>query len=77
MLVLDYEQINFGAHTLKGASGYVGAAKLHYACYYIQDAYHRQGFQEMVDRYPSIVEAVIEFKRFLNKYAHEAVEGES
>ena len=24
------------AHGLKGASGYIGAGKLHYVCYYIQ-----------------------------------------
>jgi HPt (histidine-containing phosphotransfer) domain-containing protein len=31
----DYEQMNCGAHTLKGSSGYVGASRIHYACYYI------------------------------------------
>lgn len=35
----DYEQMNHGAHALKGASGYVGASRIHYACYYIQEAY--------------------------------------
>ena len=73
ILVLEYEQMNFVAHTLKGASGYVGAAKLHYVCYYIQEAYHQDRLQEMIDRYPSLVEAVIEFNRYYARYLHKTI----
>mmetsp|Transcript_33066 Transcript_33066/g.50723 ORF Transcript_33066/g.50723 Transcript_33066/m.50723 type:complete len:89 (+) Transcript_33066:27-293(+) len=31
----NYEMIKFHAHSIKGASGYVGATHLYYACYYI------------------------------------------
>lgn len=73
ILVLEYEQMNFVAHTLKVASGYVGAAKLHYVCYYIQAAYHHDRFQEMIDWYPSLVEAVIEFNRYYARYLHKTI----
>jgi len=31
----NYKEIKDLAHSLKGASGYVGASHLHYACYFI------------------------------------------
>ena len=37
--VQNYEQMNMAAHTLKGSSGYVGASRIHYACYFIQEAF--------------------------------------
>ena len=60
----DWTKMKDGAHTLKSASGYVGAGKIHYACYYIQKAHHENNFTEMQIHYPLIVEASIEFKRF-------------
>ena len=56
------------AHSLKGASGYVGAGKVHYACYYIQKAYSINDYDGMVNYYPLIVEACVEYKRFSRKY---------
>ena len=53
-----------GAHSLKGSSGYVGASKIHYACYYIQDAYSSGNYSGMVLYYPLLVEAIIEFQRY-------------
>lgn len=35
----DWDGMKAFAHSLKGACGYVGASHLHYACYYIQEAY--------------------------------------
>ena len=35
----DWEKLKVATHTLKGASAYVGAGKVHYACFYIQKAY--------------------------------------
>lgn len=63
----DYENMNCGAHTLKGSSGYVGASRIHYACYYIQEAFVSQQYDVMYERYPALVEAAIEFKRFSRK----------
>ena len=57
-----------GAHQLKGASGYVGAGRVHYVCYHIQNAFHTDDFKMMEDYYPLLVEACIEFKRFSRKY---------
>lgn len=56
---------------MKSASGYVGAGKLHYACYYVQSAWHANNFVNMVHYYPLIVEAAIEFKRFVRQYLAE------
>ena len=35
----DWTQLKMGAHQLKGASGYVGAGRIHYCCYWIQKAH--------------------------------------
>jgi len=32
---LNYDDYKEHAHALKGASGYIGASRIHYACYYI------------------------------------------
>ena len=32
----DYKEIKMLAHSLKGASAYIGASRLHYACFFIQ-----------------------------------------
>ena len=50
------------AHSLKGASGYVGASRLHYVCYFIQEHFVFNRFDKMLEYYPSLVEAAIEFK---------------
>ena len=55
------------AHSLKGACGYVGASRLHYSCYYIQEAHHLKQFDKMVEKYPRLVETAIEFKRYSRK----------
>ena len=49
---------------MKGASGYIGAGKIHYACYYICDACTKEDFNRTIKYYPLIVEAVIEFLRY-------------
>jgi HPt (histidine-containing phosphotransfer) domain-containing protein len=68
---LNYEQIQKEVHSLKGTSGYAGAARVHYACYYIQEAHHAHRYLEMIDRYPQLVEAVVEFRRYMRKYIHD------
>jgi HPt (histidine-containing phosphotransfer) domain-containing protein len=35
----DWNVMKMKAHSLKGACGYVGASRLHYSCYFIQEAY--------------------------------------
>ena len=63
--------MKMAAHTLKSASGYVGAGKLHYACYYVQSTWQAQDFKGMIFYYPLVVEACIEFKRFVRRYLAE------
>ena len=49
---------------LKGATGYVGAGRLHYICHHIKEAFANNDTQKMCDYYPLLVEKCIEFKRF-------------
>ena len=56
------------AQQLKMSSAYVGAGKLTYACFYMQDAYISPGKFDMIHYYPLLVEAVVEFKRYIRKY---------
>ena len=55
------------AHSLKGACGYVGAARLHYACYFIQEAHQNGQYHLMLEKYPRLVETAVEFKRHSRK----------
>ena len=50
------------AHSMKGASGYIGASRIHYACFFVQENFHKGDFEGMLDYYPAVVESVIEFK---------------
>lgn len=60
----DYENMKNKAHSLKGASGYVGAGILHKCCFDIQEAFLNKDFALMVSHYPALVEASIQFKIF-------------
>lgn len=55
------------AHSLKGASGYIGASRLHYVCYFIQEHFVFERNEKMLEYYPSLVEAAIEFKKYSRK----------
>jgi len=35
----DFKEMKNDAHSLKGASGYIAASHIHYACYFIQEHY--------------------------------------
>ena len=58
----DYEQMKNKVHSLKGASGYVGAGILHKVCFDIQEAFINSKFDAMLRLYPGLVEAAIQFK---------------
>ena len=68
----NYLEMKNHAHSLKGASGYVGASRLHYVCYFIQEHYVFNRYDKMLEYYPSLVEAAIEFKvysrQIISKY---------
>lgn len=63
----DWDGMKAFAHSLKGACGYVGASHLHYACYYIQEAYTLNQMDKMLEKYPKLVETAVEFKRYSRK----------
>ena len=52
------------AHKIKGAASYVAASRLHYVCWFIQSHFLKGETDEMMKYYPSLVEAVIEFKMY-------------
>lgn len=62
----DYEQVKNKAHSLKGASGYIGASIVHYTCFQIQEAFQAEDYKKMIDYYPQLVEACIQFKIYAN-----------
>jgi HPt (histidine-containing phosphotransfer) domain-containing protein len=40
MDTLNWTQVKEVAHSLKSSSGYVGASRIHYDCYFMQEAYN-------------------------------------
>jgi hypothetical protein len=50
------------AHQLKSPAGYIGAANIHYACYFIQEHHAYKRYKEMLEYYPTLVEAAVEFR---------------
>jgi HPt (histidine-containing phosphotransfer) domain-containing protein len=63
----DHGKVKALAHSLKGASAYIGASRLHYMCYFIQHHYVEHNYREMMEYYPSLVEAAIEFRIYHRK----------
>jgi len=63
----DYKQMKSLAHSLKGASAYIGASRLHYICYFIQEHFVSENYEQMLEYYPTLVEAAIEFKLYSRK----------
>ena len=49
-------------------SGVIRAGFLYYATCYISDAYKQKSFKQMIEYYPFLVEAAIQFKRFSRKF---------
>ena len=58
----DYGKIKELAHSLKGASGYIGASRVYYHCYFLQLHYVNGDYETMMKYYPGLVEAAVEFK---------------
>lgn len=63
----DFAQIKNKAHALKGASGYVGASRVHYSCYQIQEHYTMGNYEEMLLYYPTLIESTVEFRVYSRK----------
>ena len=60
----NWSNLQSSARLLKDSGGYVGACKIHYACYYIEREYHRGDFDSMLQYYPLLVEACMEYRHF-------------
>ena len=44
---------------------------MHYACFYIQEAYAERDIQEIIKCYPLLVESIIELKRYVRRFLAE------
>ena len=64
----DWDAIKFHAHTLKGPAGYIGASRLHYACYYICKAHSEGDVEQMIEYYPLVIETAIEVRHHVRLY---------
>ena len=58
----DFAMMKSKAHQLKGSTGYMGASKLHYSCYHIQEQYMAGNYESMMEYYPFLIEAAIDVK---------------
>ena len=61
MDTLNWTQVKEVAHSLKSSSGYVGASRIHYDCYFMQEAYNIKELPKVGQRYNRLVENSIEF----------------
>lgn len=64
----DFEKLYRGFHTLKGASGYIGAGRIHLACYFMEEAHREKDKLKLQQAYPLLIEISIEFKRYARKF---------
>ena len=67
----NYEQVSKASEKLKSASEVVGAGRLHYACYYIVLAFNLHDPEGIVQRYPLLIEAAVEFKKYSRRFMAE------
>lgn len=63
----DPAQVKGKAHSLKGASGYIGAGGVHYSCYHIQEMFLQEDYETMMAYYPALVEEAIKFRIYSRK----------
>ena len=56
------------AHSLKGSSGYVGAGRIQYDCFHIQDFHYKNQIQQMKSIYNRIIENVVHFIVYTKNY---------
>ena len=71
----DFNKYKSKVHSLKGASGYIGASNLHYSCYHIQEYYFSDNYEEMLNLYPLLIESAIEFKIASRNILHQYENG--
>ena len=67
----DDEKLYQGYHTLKSASGYIGAGKVHFACYFIQEAQRLKDTEKLMFSYQLLLEICIEFRFYTKKFIAE------
>ena len=60
----NYRMMKDQAHALKGACAYIGASRLHYVCFFMQEHFICERYEKIVEMYPSLIEAAIEFKLY-------------
>ena len=63
----DFDEFKKQAHSLKGASSYIGAGFIYYNCYFIQELIINKRYDEVWQYYPCLVEAAIDYSVYHRK----------
>ena len=63
----NFVEMQRWAYSIKDNCGWLGASRMHYSAYWIQKMYDEEQFEVMLLRYPALVEAIIEYKRYMPK----------
>ena len=64
----DWFKVQLAAKTLFESSGYISASRIYYISWCISLAYTSNKYNRIIELYTLLVEAVIEFKRFIWQY---------
>ena len=68
----DWFKVQLAAKTLFESSGYISAQRIYYISWCISLAYSSNKYNRIIELYILLVEAVIEFKRFIWQYDNRA-----
>ena len=60
----DWKEMRDSVHQIKGASAFIGAGRIYYACYYIQESFSNSDFYLMQKYYPLLIEACVSYKTY-------------
>ena len=63
--------VRFHLNTIKGTAAQIGAARLHYACYYMMRGCVDKDIATVIDYYPELIRAAIEVSEAAVEMARE------
>lgn len=64
-------KVKLSAQSLKASSASIGAAMLHYDCYFIQEAHESGRVDDIIKRYNRLIEDSIEFMDYCESYLNQ------
>ena len=63
--IKDYTRIHKACHSLKGNTSWVGCGRIYKNSWTIVQAYYQKDFELMIELYPTLIETIVEVKRYL------------